>query len=121
MRKGRCYWIERDGQILLRERPPKGMLAGMRALPDDNWSARADGNQRQPIAGEWEILHSAVQHSFTHFDLVMDIAIYRSQIAARQSLDGVWWPIDNLASAGLPTVFAKAARIMIEERICSIK
>ena len=42
-----AWWIEREGPdgsvVWLVRRPGKGMLGGMRALPDDGWSARGDG------------------------------------------------------------------------------
>ena len=38
-RRGRAFWIERDGAVWLVRRAGKGMLGGMRALPDDGWSA----------------------------------------------------------------------------------
>jgi A/G-specific adenine glycosylase len=41
-RIGRAFWIEQEGQVWLVQRPAKGMLGGMRALPDDGWSARPD-------------------------------------------------------------------------------
>ena len=31
---------------------------------------------------------------------------------------GEWWPIADLESAGLPTVFAKAARLFREDGAC---
>ena len=112
VRSGRAYWIERDGKVLLNQRPPSGMLGGMRALPDDGWSARGDGAEGLP--GNW---HSGgmVRHSFTHFDLELQL-----MLCGPQDLDnlpmGEWWPIDQIEAAGLPTVFAKAARLAIAER-----
>src|SRR5690606_12080888 len=43
-RIGTAFWIERKGEVWLVRRPGRGMLGGMRALPDDGWSARADGS-----------------------------------------------------------------------------
>lgn len=106
-RKGRAFWIERDGAVLLVRREGKGMLGGMRALPDDGWSSRGDGAGMPPIAADWRSL-GIVRHGFTHFDL--DLQLMLAQDADFATLPaGEWWPIADLAAAGLPTLFARAA------------
>lgn len=122
VRKGRFFWIERDARILLVTRPHKGMLAGMRALPDDQWAARNDGHGQVPFPGNWQIHENVVQHSFTHFSLEVDLAVYHDDKIAINSDESrlaglaetalhepVWWPLDQLPEAGLPTLFAKSA------------
>ena len=111
-RIGTAFWIERDGQVWLVRRPAKGMLGGMRALPDDGWSARADGSGDAPLAGSWRA-GGVVRHGFTHFDLELGVAIYTG--AQWDELQGVgeWWPAAEIEAAGLPTLFAKAARLVV--------
>ena len=104
-RRGIAWWVERDGAVWLVRREGTGMLGGMRALPDDGWSARADGKGRG--AGGGETL-GAVRHGFTHFDL--DLSVVR---AADPQGKGEWWPLGKLEEAGLPTLFAKAARLAL--------
>ena len=114
-RQGAAYWIERDGHVWLVRRPGKGMLGGMRALPDDGWSARSDGHGKQPLPGSWRGA-GAVQHGFTHFSLHLAVMLYEGdRWAALQPADGEWWPLDTLDDAGLPTVFAKAAQRALME------
>ena len=109
-RRGMAYWIERDGYVWLVRRPGKGMLGGMRALPDDDWSARADGHGEEPLSGSWHGA-GAVQHVFTHFALHLSVSLYRGDDwAALDPAQGEWWPLEELGDAGLPTVFAKAAQ-----------
>ncbi|CAH0497460.1 A/G-specific adenine glycosylase [Novosphingobium sp. CECT 9465] len=111
-RQGRAYWIERDGKVLLVQRPGRGMLGGMRALPDDGWSARGDG--AKALGGQW-LPGGVVRHSFTHFDLELQLMLCTSP--ELDSLPpGEWWPVDGIEAAGLPTVFAKAARLAVAER-----
>ena len=110
LRQGKAFWIERDGQVWLVRRGDKGMLAGMRALPDDGWSAKADGDGAAPLAGSWRE-GGAVRHSFSHFDLEMQLMLYSgSDWASIAPLAGEWWPLAGLDAAGLPTLFVKAAR-----------
>jgi A/G-specific adenine glycosylase len=119
-RIGTAWWIERDGQVLLVQRPGSGMLGGMRALPDDGWSARSNGDAQPPLAGQWLRIDAAVAHVFTHFSLDLALALYRGpQIdkVAIENLNGaIWWPVEDIAEAGLPTLFAKAAAVAIQHR-----
>ncbi len=106
LRRGRAYWIERanesGGAVWLVRRPGTGMLGGMRALPDDGWSAKGDGNgvEGKPLG--------LVRHGFTHFDL--ELSVVR---ASEPHGEGEWWPLARLDEAGLPTLFAKAARLAL--------
>ncbi|MEO5705592.1 MAG: A/G-specific adenine glycosylase [Alteraurantiacibacter sp.] len=106
-RQGTCFWIARDGAVWLVTRPGKGMLGGMRALPDDGWSARGDGCGDGPVAGAWQP-GGVVRHGFTHFDLELAVAVFAG--GATPEGEGEWWPLDRLNEAGLPTLFAKAAQ-----------
>jgi A/G-specific adenine glycosylase len=113
LRQGTAFWIERNGQVLLVRRPGKGMLGGMRGLPDDGWNARADGSGDAPIPGAWRA-GGVVRHSFTHFDLELGLAIYAGD--QWPGLDsGEWWPVREIDEAGLPTLFAKAARLALPD------
>lgn len=110
-RIGQAFWIERDGAVWLVKRPDKGMLGGMRALPDNDWSARGDGTGQAPLEGNWDHL-GTVRHSFTHFDLDLQLMLYSGSDWARlETTAGEWWPVAELDRAGLPTLFAKAARL----------
>jgi A/G-specific adenine glycosylase len=103
LRRGTALWIERDGAVWLVRREGTGMLGGMRALPDDGWSARGDGDG--PPQGDWRDA-GVVRHGFTHFDLELAILVSNT---AEPAGEGQWWPIEHLDEAGLPTLFTKAA------------
>jgi A/G-specific adenine glycosylase len=113
-RKGRAFWIERDEQVWLVRRADKGMLGGMRALPDDGWSARSDGHGEPPIAGRWDSA-GRVGHVFTHFALELGLSIHLGTLRGDPPGEGEWWPLDRLDEAGLPTLFAKAAGLALAE------
>jgi len=91
-REGIAYWLERDGEVLLVRRPAKGLLGGMLALPTD-----------APAEAAWRDA-GAVDHVFTHFALTM-----RLMCAKGDAPDGIWWPVERIGEAGLPTLFAKLA------------
>jgi A/G-specific adenine glycosylase len=110
-RTGTAWWIEREGAVWLVTRPGSGMLGGMRALPDDGWHAGADGSGKPPLAGDWR--HAgAVRHSFTHFHLTLNLQVHQGT-APMAAGAGQWWPAERIEDAGLPTVFAKAARLAL--------
>jgi A/G-specific adenine glycosylase len=92
-KEGTAYWLERDGKVLLVRRPAKGLLGGMLALPTD-----------APAEGPWRD-GGAVDHVFTHFALTM-----RLKCAEGEAGEGIWWPVERIDEAGLPTLFAKLAR-----------
>jgi A/G-specific adenine glycosylase len=113
-RIGTAYWIENDNKVWLIKRPGKGMLGGMRALPDDNWAARTDGDSLPPVDADWRTLNETVNHVFTHFTLTLKIALTSSPVQPELLSEGEWWPVKSLDSAGLPTLFSKAARLAIK-------
>ena len=103
-RHGTAYWLEHDGHVLLVRRPVKGLLGGMLALPSGNWGSSDGASAEAPAAANWNEA-GAVEHVFTHFAL--SLRLLCAEAPARG--DGIWWPIERLAEAGLPTLFAKAA------------
>ena len=82
----------------------------MRSLPDDGWSARVDGSGEAPLSGDTKSL-GAVRHTFTHAHLTLEVV--RIDGDAQPSGEGEWWPLDDIAEAGLPTLFAKVARLAL--------
>ena len=98
-RFGAAWWIERDGAVWLVRRPPRGVLGGMAALPGSDWiDARDEG--AEPIA--------RVRHVFTHFVLELDIVGRGDPLG-----EGWWQELDAIGSAGLPTLYRRAAEAVI--------
>ena len=63
-RKGTAYvMLRNDGAVLLRKRPAKGLIGGMLEVPCSEWSD-------QQIIGV-----NTVEHTFTHFHLVLDVVL----------------------------------------------
>jgi len=100
VRHGTAWWIERGGAVWLVRRPDKGMLGGMAALPGSGWTDRP-----QSPAGSL----GTVCHVFTHFTLEL-----RIERRAAPEGDGWWQPLDQLAEAGLPTLYRRAAELALD-------
>lgn len=98
-RNGTAYWLERHGEVLLVRRPQRGLLGGMLALPEV-----------PPADAEWREA-GAVDHVFTHFALTMRLLCAEAghDAIGPDLHEAVWWPIDRIGKAGLPSLFAKLA------------
>lgn len=111
-RRGTAFWITRKGgaEVWIVTRPGSGMLGGMRALPDDGWSAQGDGSGEPPLQGEWRMM-GAVRHGFTHAQLTLTLSGLETD--TDPATQGQWWPITALEDAGLATLYLKAARLAL--------
>jgi A/G-specific adenine glycosylase len=89
-------WVERQGQVLLQQRPATGVWAGLWTLPmfDDEASARAalPGSAVEPLP--------RIQHALTHFDWVLHTL--RAQEPARLLSEGTWVARERLGDYALP-------------------
>ena len=127
VRQGVAWWVEVQGHVWLVTRPKTGLLGGMRALPSTPWRVICQESETKsiqpqdapPLDGEWISINASVRHIFTHFTLDLGIArIIFSDEPNMETIsaalgDGLWWPLDDLAEAGLPTVFMRAAKAAI--------
>ena len=101
-RHGVAWWIERDGCVWLVRRPARGLLGAMAALPGSEWT-EARPATRDPLG--------TVRHVFTHFSL--DLQVERR---VEPMGEGWWQPLEELDSAGLPTLYRKAAELALADR-----
>jgi len=109
-RFGTLFWLRRGNDVLLVRRPDKGLLGGMRALPTGPWAEAPPGLDGAPAQADWRLYNQGVSHGFTHFTLDLALAVADDH---HGPVTGEWWQIDRLDKAGLPTVFMKAARLMM--------
>jgi A/G-specific adenine glycosylase len=109
VRLGAAYVaVDGEGRVLLRKRPPEGLLGGMSEVPTTAWTSNRDGGtgiDHAPFAADWQPC-GAVTHVFTHFEL--RLSIYRADLSARPTDIGWWAPIEKLDGEALPTVMKKA-------------
>lgn len=107
-RYGTLFLLHHDDRLLLVHRPGRGLLGGMRAFPTGPWSDTPPGLADAPVVADWQPIDAEVSHVFTHFAL--RCALVRGTWDGQSSVEGEWWPIADIDSAGLPTVFAKALK-----------
>ena len=122
VRYGVHFWLTDDRQtVLLRTRPPKGLLGGMTELPGTQWrdtpwtvaEALADApTQRTSNSLEWRGA-GQVRHTFTHFELILDVLAAHVPLIDASGLvhQGFAHPLDALDDAALPSVMRKCVRI----------
>ncbi len=108
-RHGTVFWIEHKERVWLVRRPDKGMLGGMRALPTGPWADERPGwpRRRARGLGHAERGGRAWLHPFRAGTRAGEERGEPADPAA-----GEWWPIAELGTAGLPTLFARAAERM---------
>lgn len=112
LRRGIAFWIVRgDGAVLIRRRPPNGLLGGMMEIPSTDWREAswtfAEAERAAPIAGlAWRELGGVVRHTFTHFHLELTVA---AALAKRFTpvIGGEWAQPDRLGEKALPSVMRK--------------
>ena len=116
--------IREDGAVLLRERPPKGLLGGMLETPSTPWEEGPQSEaarEHAPLAASWKKVPGSVSHTFTHFHL--ELTVLRAEIlrdvellAAADPARCRWLGQRDLAAAALPTVMRKVLAHALNER-----
>jgi A/G-specific adenine glycosylase len=112
-RRGTAYVARRaDGAVLVRRRPPKGLLGGMVEVPGSEWAESAPPAV-PPLAAEWQRLPQPVEHVFTHFRLLLDVQV--ADVSANAAATaGCWWAAETeLPDIGLPSVMAKVVEVAL--------
>jgi A/G-specific adenine glycosylase len=114
-RFGLAFWLEADGHVWLRRRPPKGLLGGMTEMPSSQWSSDYDfatALRAAPVPAKWQRIEGRAVHIFTHFKLELDVV--RATLPAKINLEqGFWQPLSTVAAAGLPTALRKVAELIL--------
>jgi A/G-specific adenine glycosylase len=113
-RRGLAFVLARkDGAILLRRRPEKGLLGGMDEVPSSAWRegrfVEATALGEAPVPARWQVMDGLVRHTFTHFHLELVVARATATTArlGEQVPGAVWCPLDRLTERALPTVMRK--------------
>jgi len=110
-RAGAAFFLERaDGAVLVRTRPPKGLLGGMTEIPGSPWSVDFDlegALDHAPAPAKWRRLPGVVEHVFTHFALRLTVFRGAARATARPP-EGFRWALKgDLDGEALPSVMRK--------------
>jgi len=102
--------INGKGDIYLRRRPSKGLLAGMTEVPSSPWRegpmpALDEILAFAPHQEKWKLLPGAVRHVFSHFTLEVAVAV----AATKKKKSGLWVAPQKLGGEALPSVMRKIA------------
>jgi A/G-specific adenine glycosylase len=100
---------KRAGKVLLVQRPPSGIWGGLWCLPEfgDRESAAAFVTDELGVVGETRSLPD-IEHSFTHFDLVITPIVARCRGVSRVRDSGtLWYDLEEPARVGLPAPIQK--------------
>ncbi len=111
LRRGAAFVVLRaDGSVLLRTRPPKGLLGSMAEAPTTAWSAGHDpagALKEAPIAASWLTANAPVRHVFTHFPLELTVLAAQAPAGAQAPEGMRFTPLGALDAEPLPTVMRK--------------
>ena len=113
VRRARIYWAEDTaGRVLMRRREEKGLLGGMLEFPSGPWvEAGAVEDAHAPYPSAWHNGAGRVEHTFTHFHLLLDVHVTDEVFDASPGIahDWRWVAREDLAREALPTVMKKVA------------
>lgn len=123
LRHGIAFFLDRaDGTVLLRKRGTNGLLAGMWEVPSTPWReetyTRTAARGHAPLRARWKALPGRVRHSFTHFDL--ELEVWRARTTDGAGLEGSFVALSEVNNVALPNlmkkVLAHAAQANTESR-----
>jgi A/G-specific adenine glycosylase len=108
--------VRTDGALLVRTRPPKGLLGGMTEIPGSEWTDKKWTGQSaliavEPLRAVWEQQSDVVRHVFTHFPL--ELTVFKAEITAGVVAPAGmrWISANEIAGEAFPTVFRKVLQV----------
>jgi A/G-specific adenine glycosylase len=120
LRRGVAFWVhDREGRVLLKKRPSRGLLGGMMEIPSTDWREKGwsldEALDAAPFDANWTALPGRVYHGFTHFRLEMtiltgvvgDVIDDTGDDAAADQ--GVWSPPSGFSAHALSVLTRKIA------------
>jgi len=121
VRTARIFWAERsDGAVLMRRREERGLLGGMLEFPSSGWATgKHDTVLEPPFSSGWVSTQKQVEHTFTHFHLVLHLQRTAEVFDELPARDGDWrWVARHeMATEALPTAMKKVAVAMLGSEV----
>jgi len=111
----RAYILHNEeNEILVRKRPPKGMLPSMLETPNDIWVVNKNKLVHDKIIKKIKnkmLSKGIVKYSFSHFDL--EAEVFYIKVKKNNFKEQKWLNINNINKVALPTVMKKIVSIAI--------
>ncbi|WP_137390316.1 A/G-specific adenine glycosylase [Rhodoligotrophos defluvii] len=111
VRHGTAFLVTRaDGAVLLRRRAERGLLGGMLEVPSTPWAAKPSAvpTQHAPMNGPWRPVAGRVEHTFTHFHLIMEVWHGEAKETQPPPDESYRWVASSaLAGEALPSIMRK--------------
>jgi A/G-specific adenine glycosylase len=117
LRRGAAFFVLRaDRRVLVRSRPPYGLLGGMTELPTTDWTEDFDDAKsliNPPLMARWQRVPGVVTHVFTHFPL--ELVVYATEVAVDTPPPAGmrFVSVDGLPEEALPNVMRKVVALAI--------
>jgi A/G-specific adenine glycosylase len=115
LRRGAAFYICRqDGAVLVRNRPPKGLLGGMAEFPGTDWTADyavKNALAEAPVKGSCKLLEGKIEHVFTHFALELDVYLCICPDTTIPPKGSRFVPRKYLESEGFPSLMRKVMKL----------
>ncbi len=106
--------VNENNEILVRNRPNKGMLASMLEVPNDSWVKDKNLLTSDDIVKKFKArlkLKGSFEYSFSHFNL--ETEIFYGKIKKAQLSNANWIKKSTYFKSGLPTVMKKIVEIAV--------
>ncbi len=121
-RVGTAFWVERrDGYIMLRRRPQKGLLGGMMEVPSTPWVEDLQHEATPPVQAKWKKLSATVEHTFTHFHL--QLTVWKTTTTNQDLPDGDynWVHKRDLEREALPSLMRKVVALATSANLVDMR
>ena len=115
-RYGKVFWIENsEGRFLIHRRQGQGLYEGLYQLPTTDWVTDKTDVAGLALPGKIKAgkpLDAEVRHSFTHFDLVLEL--WQGKAGKIHGMTGgEWIAPEELQDYALPTLMKKAVKLCL--------
>jgi A/G-specific adenine glycosylase len=110
-RRGAVFFLRRgDGALLVRTRPPRGLLGGMTEFPGTEWTSDfeiAEALRAAPLSANYRKLTGQVMHVFTHFALSLDVFVADVAAQTQPPAPCRFVAASDLAAEAFPSLMRK--------------